>query len=271
MLPILRILPVGGVLLAILILVLALIPPDGSRSSRPGPLAPARGPLLERDRHAELRQFLIHAALKRADELNRLRDLPDTPARSRDPQVAGLPSERSDTDETAAANENSSGGMSVELGERSSAELPVTLQDDNTPASKKAPQRENRRRSVHRIHRPKAASVAPQQQPTFFDFFFGGQQYQRSAYKNQQAGQQYQYPTNGTQQNTQRYQQPAYGTHQSGQRYQYPVYGAQQSTPNYQQPPYSPQRNAQWYQQPPYADSQARQPVFSVVPRTNPY
>ena len=32
MLPILRILPVGGVLLAILILVLALSPPDGSRA-----------------------------------------------------------------------------------------------------------------------------------------------------------------------------------------------------------------------------------------------
>src|SRR5438876_12310099 len=107
MLPILRILPVGGVLLAILILVLALSPPDGSRSPLTAAIVPARGALVDRDRHPEVRQFLIYAALKRADELSRLRDLPDTPARSDDTQVAGLPSERSDTDpdETGSINE----------------------------------------------------------------------------------------------------------------------------------------------------------------------
>ena len=42
MLPILRILPVGGVILAIVILVLALSPPDGSRSSLTAAIAPAR-------------------------------------------------------------------------------------------------------------------------------------------------------------------------------------------------------------------------------------
>ena len=93
MLPILRILPVGSVLLAILILVLALSPPDGSRSLMAATIAPARGALVDRDRHPEVRQFLILAALKRADELNRLRELPDTPARSDNAQskVAGLP------------------------------------------------------------------------------------------------------------------------------------------------------------------------------------
>ena len=65
MLPILRILPVGGVLLAILILVLALSPPDGSRAPFPSANVPARGALVDRDRHPEMRQFLIHAALKR--------------------------------------------------------------------------------------------------------------------------------------------------------------------------------------------------------------
>src|SRR5437763_10788636 len=98
MLPILRILPVGGVLLAILILVLALSPPDGSRSPLTAAIVPARGALVDRDRHPEVRQFLIHAALKRADELSRLRDLPDTLARPDGTRVAGLPSERSDTD-----------------------------------------------------------------------------------------------------------------------------------------------------------------------------
>src|SRR5215470_16560678 len=89
MLPILRILPVGGVVLAILILVLALGPPDGFRSPlTSSTIAPARGALVDRERHPEVRQFLILAALKRADELNRLRELPDTPTRTDDAQDA---------------------------------------------------------------------------------------------------------------------------------------------------------------------------------------
>ena len=85
MLPILRILPVGGVILAIVILVLALSPPDGSRSSLTATIAPARGALVDRNRHPEVRQFLILAALKRASELSRLRDLQDSPVRSDEP------------------------------------------------------------------------------------------------------------------------------------------------------------------------------------------
>ena len=100
MLPIFRILPVGGVLLAILILVLALSPPDGSRAPLSSAMATGRGILADRDRQSEMRQFLIHAALKRADELNRLRDLPDFAVRSEEapPKVAGLPSDRADAD-----------------------------------------------------------------------------------------------------------------------------------------------------------------------------
>jgi hypothetical protein len=81
MLPILRIVPVGGVLLAILILVLALTPPDGARAPFAQRLVRERGPLLNRDEHPEWRQLLIRAALRRADEINRLRELPDTPTR----------------------------------------------------------------------------------------------------------------------------------------------------------------------------------------------
>src|SRR5262245_49620794 len=75
-------------------------PPDGSRAPLSSPGVPARGALSDRDRQAETRQFLIHAALKRAGELSRLRDLPDTPAHSEgpQPQLAGLPGERSDAD-----------------------------------------------------------------------------------------------------------------------------------------------------------------------------
>jgi len=80
MLPILRILPAGGVLLAILILVLALSPPDGARARLA--MVTGRGVLADRDRQSEVRQYLIHAALTRADELNRLRDLPHSPVRA---------------------------------------------------------------------------------------------------------------------------------------------------------------------------------------------
>ena len=129
MLPILRILPVGGVLLAILILVLALSPPDGSRAPLSSAMATGRGILADRDRQSEMRQFLIHAALKRADELNRLRDLPDTAVRSEEapPKVAGLPSDRADADpeETATTPETPVVSIPIEIGEPSSVELPA--------------------------------------------------------------------------------------------------------------------------------------------------
>jgi hypothetical protein len=43
----------------------------------------ARGPLLDRETHLEWRQLLIRAAFKRAGELERLREIPDTPAANR--------------------------------------------------------------------------------------------------------------------------------------------------------------------------------------------
>jgi len=58
-LPILRILPVGGVLLAILILVLAPSPPDGSRAPLSSAMATSRGVLADRDCQSEVRQYLI--------------------------------------------------------------------------------------------------------------------------------------------------------------------------------------------------------------------
>jgi hypothetical protein len=68
MLPILRIIPVGGVFLAIMILVLSLSPPGGSRPGMPRALLAARGPLIESDEHPEWRQMLILAGGKPAGD-----------------------------------------------------------------------------------------------------------------------------------------------------------------------------------------------------------
>jgi len=232
MLPILRILPVGGVLLAIFILVLALIPPDGSRVPHAPEVVPTRSAFLDRDRRPELRQFLIHAALKRADELSHLRELPDTPTRSDnvEPKVAALPSDRSesDPDESASINETPSVSVPVEVSEPSSSELPVAAPEGNRPATKnpeqaKPPQRDARRR-VHRV-RYARPSPPPPRPFNFFEALFGGPQYQ-AAYGSQQASQRYPQATYGTPQVTYGTPKVTYGTPQPtysiGQRYSSP-------------------------------------------------
>ena len=153
---------------------------------------PARGALLDRDRHPETRQFLILAAIKRADELNRLRELPDTPARSdkAQPKVAGLPSHRSDTDpdETGTNNETPGVSIPVEIGEPSSNELPVAAPEEAAAAANSKPQRESRRRAHRGARRQGDDQARAAQQFNFFEMLFGGQQYQRPAYGPQQAG-----------------------------------------------------------------------------------
>jgi hypothetical protein len=252
MLPILRILPVGGVLLAIFILVLALSPPDGPRAPLNTTMAPARGALVDAGHHPETRQFLIRAAIKRADELNRLRELPDTPTRTApaesgaiepapavdEPKIAGLPADRIEADpepDEPAATETPSVRIPLERGEVSAPELPVSPKNPDSIGEKpeqtkdptkeaKPQQHDAKRRAAHRPRRTRAASV-PQRPVNLFEALFGGQQY-----RNPQAP--------GTRQAAQgQLQQPGYVAQSAQGQYQQPGYVAQSAQGQYQQPP----------------------------------
>lgn len=155
MLPIFRIISVGGVTLAISILALALIPPGGTRLVLAQHEVVARGPLMDLGTHPEWRQFLIHAALRRAGELDRLRDLRDTIVRAPDvtapepeieiviqppatpnPQLAGLTfgAESSEPEDvTGSIDGDRSATIPIEIGEASSTELPVTAVENTPP------------------------------------------------------------------------------------------------------------------------------------------
>ncbi len=183
MLPILRIIPVGGVFLAIMIVVLSLGAPGGSRSTMAPALLSARGPLLQIDEHPEWRQFLIRAALQRADELSHLRDLANQSVRNAtrdDAKVAGLPVERSDAepeDITGTINEAPAATIPIDIGETSSTELPTIKLEDKPPVVK-TPGRvkshhENRRKTAHRIRRAKPVKPEPPPQLSFFEALFG--------------------------------------------------------------------------------------------------
>ena len=167
MLPIFRTVTVGGVLLAMILLVLALSPRGRSQTQFSALDAPARGVMIDASAHPEWRQFIILAAFQRASELNRLRELPDTPTRL--PEIpfvapdyippefpefikksetkatvryAGLPGPRDDagseaapSDETGSINVAPHATMPIEIGERSSTELPVAPADVKPPVT----------------------------------------------------------------------------------------------------------------------------------------
>jgi hypothetical protein len=278
MLPILRILPVGGVLLAIFILFLALNPPDGPRSPLNTAMAPARGALVDVGHHPETRQFLIMAALKRADELSRLRDLPDTPTRTapaepaaieaapaapavEEPKVAGLPADRIESDpepDEPAATETPNVSIPVETGEVSAPELPVAPNETGSAGEKpeqakeptkeqakeqtKPQQRDTRRRVAHRPRRAKAAS-APQRPLNLFEALFGGQQYRKPQAPGTQQAAQGQYQGQYQEQYQGQYQQPGYNAQSSQGQYQQPGYNDQLQAPT---EPY-PMLRQHWY------------------------
>jgi len=181
MLPFFRIIPVGGVLLAIMIVVLALEPPGGSHVALTPAEMPARGALMRMNEHPEWRQFLILAAVRRADELGHLHELPDMPARDAG-KVAGLPTSRNDSDpddETGTIKEMPRLTIPLDIGETSSTELSVITPEEKPPVIK-TPERktpsESRRKTPHRLRQAKArAKTEPVALLNLFETIFGGQ------------------------------------------------------------------------------------------------
>jgi hypothetical protein len=167
MLPILRIISVGGVLIAILLLVLARNSPTATTTRLPAAMTFARGPLIAGADHPEWRDFLMQAAVQRAAEIKRLRELPDTPVKGTKANAAttfiGFPLDRDDVapdDTTGAVPPPSGSTLPVEIGEPSSTELPVAKHEERPPAVTPALLKERhesraRHRKAHAAKKPK--------------------------------------------------------------------------------------------------------------------
>jgi hypothetical protein len=187
-LPIFRTMFVGGVL-AILALLAGFVAPAPSSLARPA--APARGPLIEAGQHPEWKQFLVQAAYQRADEVARLRDLPDsaalkppneTPSPAIPVQVADLPPphiEVAPEDVTGSIDDTSAGVMPMEIGETSATELPISDQDLQTPIQQPETlkRNESQRKAVAPARRQAKVRKPPapaKPEPDFFTSLFGG-------------------------------------------------------------------------------------------------
>ncbi|MBV9557628.1 MAG: hypothetical protein JO254_11165 [Pseudolabrys sp.] len=126
MLPLLRTTLLGGALAAAAFLAGFAIP-DATRPHLAQFQGPARGPLQDAATHPEWKQMLVQAAIQRAQEIDRLRELPGHSAPPGQ-AVATLPQNQRDTDpddSTASVTDAPETVLQVEIGEASSTELPV--------------------------------------------------------------------------------------------------------------------------------------------------
>jgi hypothetical protein len=184
-LPIFRTLFVGGVL-AMLALLAGFVAPAPSTLARPK--APARGALIEPAQHPEWKQFLVQAAYRRADELERLRELPSAPTVWPTPpnaepapalpvQIADLPPPQTDVapeDVTGSIDEAMAGELTIDIGEASAIELPVEKLELPMPVQRPETlkRNESQRRVINRrTAKRKPAPVKPE--PDFLTKLFG--------------------------------------------------------------------------------------------------
>ena len=179
MLPILRASLLGSVLVGLFVLVAGSHLPAVKRAHIARLDAPARGPLIDEADHPEWKQFLVLAALQRAHELERLRDLPDTPVRTEQPRqpaaarVVTLPASPSDgePDEATGAVDQTIGTIPVDIGAASSAELPIQPKDAEPPPALKPPETKKPDTPVADSprkppRRARSAKSKPDEQPT---------------------------------------------------------------------------------------------------------
>ncbi len=140
---------------------------------------PARGALIARADHPEWRQLIIQAALRRADELGQLRQLPGKtlpveitePDRAKigntptAPAVAGVPLSRDDAepvDVTGTIPQFPDAAMPVGIGEASSFELPVIPQEEKPPVIRTPQRIRPQHESLNVEPEPKPASPPPE-------------------------------------------------------------------------------------------------------------
>lgn len=162
MLPIRWIFSGGGALLAIAVLALAFTAPERPRTRMPNAKT-VRSTFIELGERPEWRQFVILSAIeRRADELSRLRELPDTPVRtvSVAPEIAGLVAHRNDpadADETEMNMQAPAAIVPADVGESLAIEFPVAAADEDTSAPKTQQQvklhNHNRVKGVQHVRR----------------------------------------------------------------------------------------------------------------------
>ncbi|MGN6463398.1 MAG: hypothetical protein ACTHLY_19645 [Pseudolabrys sp.] len=96
-----------------------------------------RGPLISADDHPEWRPFLVQAASRRANELAKLRDLPERDAPNgpylRWVSLPATPQDHAPAEAVETLNDIPSATLPMDIGEASSTELPVGPVEETAP------------------------------------------------------------------------------------------------------------------------------------------
>ncbi len=149
---------------------LGLVATSRSYVTPAGAALPARGALIEHANHPEWKQFLVHAALRRADELNRLSELPGrVPGRNGGAYLANMPTRNLDfapDDETGSVTRTPGVTIPIDIGVTSSTELSVPgLQPPQVKPERAKPPVASEGKSSRKI-RPRAAKPASTATPS---------------------------------------------------------------------------------------------------------